>query len=276
MSKFVILENVADERGESAAKVARTLVRLGCDLYLRFGPSREPRTGVNFFPEHPTGGMEHNIGPGDHPLTKDSQEVVIKRLGRGDFTTLGLFVWIYTKVDSSITVPYQIELTKKDESICVVVNPDDVAKLPPLPKSIEGASVQRGGASAKNNFQISEKNYHKNKKSNPELHKIFWRAFVHLRDKDEFPVEPQYKQVWQAIYDDVNNSDIEDSLAEHRKFDPKDIIEKIDSIGITKTTKLFWLFATAGGETLSQGDYSLSSLPSLLNKLKKSPQDIIC
>ena len=276
MSKFVILENVADERGESSAKVARTLVRLGCDLYLRFGPSREPRTGVNFFPEHPTGGMEHNIGPGDHPLTKDSQEVVIKRLGRGDFTTLGLFVWIYTKVDSSITVPYQIELTKKDESICVVVNPDDVAKLPPLPKSIEGASVQRGGPSAKNNFQISEENYHKNKKSNPELHKIFWRAFVHLRDKDEFPVEPQYKQVWQAIYDDVNNSDIEDSLAEHRKFDPKDIIEKIDSIGITKTTKLFWLFATAGGETLSQGDYSLSSLPSLLNKLKKSPQDIIC
>jgi len=131
ISNYVILENVADERGEPAAKVARTLVRLGCDLYLRFGPSREPRTGVNFFPEHPTGGMEHNIGPGDHPLTKDSQEVVIKRLGRGDFTTLGLFVWIYTKVDSSITVPYQIELTKKDESICVVVAPDDVAKLPP-------------------------------------------------------------------------------------------------------------------------------------------------
>ena len=140
MSKFVILENVADERGESAAKVARTLVRLGCDLYLHFGPSREPRTGVNFFPEHPNGGMEHNIGPGDHPLTKDSQEVVIKRLlGRGDFTTLGLFVWIYTKVDSSITVPYQIELTKKDESICVVVAPDDVAKLPP-PSQIEGTS----------------------------------------------------------------------------------------------------------------------------------------
>ena len=135
--------------------------------------------------------------------------------------------------------------------------------------------MQRGGPSAKNNFQISEEKFQKNKKSNPELHKIFWRAFVHLRDKDEFPVEPQYKQVWQAIYDDVNNSDIEDSLAEHRKFDPKDIIEKIDSIGITKTTKLFWLFATAGGETLSQGDYSLSSLPSLLNKLKKSPQDII-
>ncbi len=50
MSNYVILENVADERGESAAKVARTLVRLGCDLYLRFAPSRKPRSGVSFFP----------------------------------------------------------------------------------------------------------------------------------------------------------------------------------------------------------------------------------
>ena len=158
MSKFVILENVADERGESAAKVARTLVRLGCDLYLHFGPSREPRTGVNFFPEHPNGGMEHNIGPGDHPLTKDSQEVVIKRLlGRGDFTTLGLFVWIYTKVDSSITVPYQIELTKKDESICVVVATDDVAKLPP-PSQIEGTSAI--GKPNERKFFFSDKFFH--------------------------------------------------------------------------------------------------------------------
>ena len=140
MNEYLKLENVADERGEEPAKVARTLVRLGCDLYLRFGPSRNSRSGVSFYPEHPTEQMKHNIGPGDHPLTKDSQEVVIKRLGRGDFTTLGLLVWIYTKVDSSITVPYQIELTKKDESICVVVAPDDVAKLPP-PSQIEGTSA---------------------------------------------------------------------------------------------------------------------------------------
>jgi hypothetical protein len=121
--EYLKLENVADERGEEPAKVARTLVRLGCNLYLHFGPSRDSRSGVSFYPEHPTERMEHNIGSGDKQLTKDSQEVVIKRLGRGDFTTLGLFVWIYTKVDSSITVPYQIELTKKDESICVVVAP---------------------------------------------------------------------------------------------------------------------------------------------------------
>ena len=151
------LLNVADERGEEPAKVARTLVRLGCDLYLHFGPWRESRSGVSFYPEHPTEWMVHNIGPGDHPLTKDSQEVVIKRLGRGDFTTLGLLVWIYTKVDSSITAPYQIELTgKKDESICVVVDPDDVAKLPP-PSKYQAAPVSIYPAPPeKNIFENSE------------------------------------------------------------------------------------------------------------------------
>ena len=131
MSENVMLANVADERGEEPAKVARTLVRLGCDLYLRFGPSRESRSGVTFYPEHPTVQMKHNIGLGDHPLTKDSQEVVIKRLGRSDPSMLGLLVMIYTKVDSSITAPYQIELMEQDERVCVVVDPDDVAKLPP-------------------------------------------------------------------------------------------------------------------------------------------------
>ena len=134
MSNYVILENVADERGESAAKVARTLLRLGCDLYLRFGSSREPYIGENFFPEHPTVEMKYKIDPGDYTLTKESQEVVIKRLGRGDASTLGLFVRIDTKVDSSKTVSYQIELTKKDDSICVVVNPEDVTNLPPPSK----------------------------------------------------------------------------------------------------------------------------------------------
>ncbi len=132
MSKLVILENVANERGESAAKVARTLVSLGCDLYLRFGPSREPYIGENFFPEHPTVEMKYKIDPGDYTLTKDSQEVLTKRLGRGDDApTLGLFVRIDTKVNSFKTATYQIELTKKDDSICVVVDSEDVAKLPP-------------------------------------------------------------------------------------------------------------------------------------------------
>tara|TARA_B100000745_G_C19985668_1_gene334060 strand:+ start:285 stop:488 length:204 start_codon:yes stop_codon:yes gene_type:complete len=67
---------------------------------------------------------------------------------------------------------------------------------------------------------------------------------------------------------------MEDSLAVRREFDPNEIIEKIDSIGMPKTTKLFWIDATAGGEISSQGNYSLSSLPSLINKLKKDPPKI--
>ena len=167
------LGNVADERVEESAKVARTLVRLGCDLYLHFGPSRKSRSGVSFYHEHPTEWMEHNIGFGNKQLTKDSQEAVIKRLGRGDTTTEGLTVLdvslnevsqkLVLSCDEIVeldpkpeVLKFQIELMKEYDSVCVVVDPDDVAKLPPLPKTIDGATVQRGGPSAKNNFQISE------------------------------------------------------------------------------------------------------------------------
>ena len=72
MIEYLKLENVADERGEEPAKVARTLVRLGCDLYLRFGPSRNSRWGVSFYPEHPTERMEHNIGSGNKRINHES------------------------------------------------------------------------------------------------------------------------------------------------------------------------------------------------------------
>jgi len=196
------------------------------------------------------------------------------------FEKLKLKIKLSEIPNSSFDESKHVDMTKQ-EALCALVqgrleSGTDKGGLKALDAHLKGKvsdDKQDKAPDTHTNISVTKQRRHK---SNPELHKIFWRAFVHLRDKDEFPVEPQYKQVWQAIYDDVNNSDIEDSLAEHRKFDPKDIIEKIDSIGIMKTTKLFWLFATAGGETLSQGDYSLSSLPSLLNKLKKSPQDIIC
>ena len=111
----------------------------------------------------------------------------------------------------------------------------------------------------------------KRHKSNPELHKIFWRAFEHLRDNDELSVEPHYKKVWKAIYDDFAKSKEKETHAEHRQFDPKEHIENIDPVGLPQNTKLFWIIATAGGDVYSQGDYALVSLPSLLNKLKNNP-----
>ena len=273
MSEYLKLVNLADERGEEPAKVARTLVRLGCDLYLHFGPSRKARSGVSFFPEHPNGGMEHNIGPGDHPLTKDSQEVVIKRLGRVDYSTLGLFVLIYTKVDSSITVPYQIELMEEDDSVCVVVSPDDIHKLPPLPKTFEGANIQIGEAPAKNKFQKSENNYRKNKKSNPEIHKIFWRAFVHLRESG---FDPQYKQVWETVYNELRTENRlmeKRTIPPKRKLDPHDHIEVIDPVNVP-APKLQWIISGSDSRISNQGTYSLLSLAPLLSKLKKNPPKI--
>jgi len=212
MSNYVILENVADERGESAAKVARTLVRLGCDLYLRFAPSRKPRSGVSFFPEHPNEQMEHNIGPGDHPLTKESQETVIKRLGRGDASTLGLFVRIDTKVDSSTTASYQIELTETDESICVVVDSEDAAKLPP-PSTYQTASGSMYPAPPEK--IIFKKNGNKNsskRKSKKEQHTlVFLEA---LKNCDE------------NLKKESTPNDIWTHLKEHlrSKYDPNEEI----------------------------------------------------
>ena len=203
ISNYVILENVADERGEPAAKVARTLVRLGCDLYLRFGPSREPYIGENFFPEHPTVEMKYKIDPGDYTLTKESQEVVIKRLGRGDFTTLGLLVWIYTKVDSSITVPYQIELTKKDDSVCVVVNPDDVEKLPP-PSKYQTAPVSMYPAPPGNkNFEnFDGKNSGKRKGEKEDHTLIIWEAMQSL--DNDLKKEAKPTMIWNYLRKNIN------------------------------------------------------------------------
>ena len=162
MIEYLKLENVADERGEEPAKVARTLVRLGCNLYLHFGPSRDSRSGVSFYPEHPLERMEHNIGSGDKQLTKDSQEAVIKRLGRGDTTTEGLTVLdvspnevsqkLVLSCDEVVeldpkpeVLKFQIELMEQDDSICVVVNSDDVAKLPP-PSKYQTAPVSMSPA----------------------------------------------------------------------------------------------------------------------------------
>ena len=203
ISNYVILENVADERGEPAAKVARTLVRLGCDLYLRFGPSREPYIGENFFPEHPTVEMKYKIDPGDYTLTKESQEAVIKRLGRGDASTLGLFVGIDTKVDSSKTVSYQIELTKKDDSICVVVNPEDVTNLPP-PSKYQTAPVSMYPAPPENkifeNFEGENSSKRKGEKEDHTL--IIWEAMQSL--DNDLKKEAKPTMIWNYLRKNIN------------------------------------------------------------------------
>ena len=259
MIDYLNLEDVAIQRGEKIFKVARLLTRNECKLFLDFGEDNEELLCIT---DKMIEGNHYlfQAKKGTYPMTLNSQHECVQRLSNSNYGLSGL---------SFMVGKDEIRLKSvddEDRSVCVVVHPDDVAKLPPPSHIGDGVSETVGEASPKNKFKNIQQ------KTNPEIHKIFWRTFIFLRE--EFSRDPKYKEVWQAIYDDVKKSDIEDSLAVRREFDPKEIIEKIDSIGIPKNTKLFWIIATAGGETSSQGDYSLSSLPSLINKLKKDPPKI--
>ena len=275
MIDYLNLEDVAVQRGEKSDLLARKLVANGCYLYLWFDNNRKHKAMI-LFPGVSKKEMDYEIDQGTYLLTQGSREALIKILNRGENTTEGLEILIESDDGFKGFVTYLVRLTEEDKSVCVVVNPDDVAKLPPLPKSIEGASVQRGGPSAKNNFQISEETFQKNKKSNPELHKIFWRAFVHLRDKDEFPVEPQYKQVWETVYNELRAEELmrdKKTIPRKRKHDPHDHIEVIDPVYVP-APKLQWIISGSDSRISDQGTYSLSSLPPLLSKLKKNPPKI--
>ena len=157
MESYVKLEDVADERGESPAKVARTLVRQGCDLYLHFGEARKSRVGVSFYPDHPTERMEHNIGAGDHLLTKDSQEALIKRIGREDTSTKGLMILDYWEPETK-SLEFIIELMEQDDTVCVVFDSEDLKFLPPLPAYQDGAVT--GSPTVRKNNLFSDKNFH--------------------------------------------------------------------------------------------------------------------
>ena len=220
MIEYLKLENVADERGEEPAKVARTLLRLGCDLYLHFGPSRKSRSGVSFYPEHPTVQMEHNIGPGDHPLTKNSQEVVIKRLGRRDTSTVGLMVLIYLRHevgqneersngeiivhDPKLEVlEYQIELMEQDDTVCVVFDSDDLILLPPLPAHQDGVVSGSPTTHEKNYFENFEgKNSSKRKGEKEDHTLIIWEAMQSL--DNDLKKEAKPTMIWNYLRKNIN------------------------------------------------------------------------
>ena len=113
------------------------------------------------------------------------------------------------------------------------------------------------------------------KRSNKELHRIFWRAFTSLRDESGF--DPKSKEVWQIIYDELKAEDQFRGKKEtrpERTYDPRDQIEVIDSVNMP-SPKLQWIIAATTDSRISeQGTYSLESLPALLSKLKKNPPKV--
>jgi hypothetical protein len=108
--------------------------------------------------------------------------------------------------------------------------------------------------------------------SNHEIGLIFWRAFKYLENDQGF--EPKYKQVWLTVYDEIETErQLNETIPEKRTYDPHEHIFTIDSID-TPSPKLNWLIAGTDGRVIKQGTFSLSSLPSMMTKLKRTPPKI--
>ena len=128
MSNYVILENVADERGESAAKVARTLFRLGCDLYLHLDESKGLRTCEVKYEVLGEGWAETKIvTPGYFPLLPESTTETIKRIGSNNFSIEGLI--FVNKFEDGKT--FNLRFGKDDSSVTIVAKKSDIDLLPP-------------------------------------------------------------------------------------------------------------------------------------------------
>ena len=251
MNEFLNIEDVADDRGEEPAKVSRILTRKECKLYLHLGRSEDPILCMTEYRNEKGNYSIYQIKKGVYPMTLKAQNKYVKRISVNNFDLTGLdFI---SGEDNRLRY-----LHEEDRTVKVVAKKSDIDLLPKL--TVVSKKVVRSKATVRRG------------KTNPELHKIFWRAFVFLRDEDG--LEPQYKQVWQVIYDDYAKSTSQETLAEHRQFDPKDHIDTIDPVGLPQTTKLCWVIATAGGDVSDQGSYKLNSLPNLLNRLKNSPPQI--
>ena len=97
--------------------------------------------------------------------------------------------------------------------------------------------------------------------SNKELHKIFSRAFKSYYNKHN--IFPQYKIVWQNIYEDVQKD--QGTFTERRTYDPNEHIEKIDPVDDPRPI-LEWVDA----KNDRVGVFELKSLPQVLTKLRKN------
>lgn len=146
MSNYINLEDVALQRGENIFNVARLLTKYGCKLFLHFGEENELLLCIT---DKMIEGNHHlfQVKKGTYPMTLNSQHECVQRLSNSNYGLSGL---------SFLVGKDEIRLKSvddEDRSVCVVVHPDDVTKLPPLPKTVEGAPVTGELPYAKNNFE---------------------------------------------------------------------------------------------------------------------------
>ena len=161
MSNYVILENLADERGESPAIVGRFLFRSKCDLYLHLDESKELRTcEVKYEPLGELWTETNIITPGHYRLLPESATEAIKRIGSVNFSIEGLIFVI--KYEDGKT--FNLRFGKDDSSISIVAKKSDIDSLTP-PSTYQAAPGSMYPAPPENNFlKKFEKIYISNKR----------------------------------------------------------------------------------------------------------------
>ena len=145
MSKYLNLEDVALQRGEKIFKVARLLTKIECKLFLHFGEDNELLLCIT---DKMIEGSHHlfQVKKGTYPMTLKSQHECVQRLSNSNFDLSGL---------SFMVVKDEIRLKSvddEDRTVCVVVHPDDVSKLPPHLPQIDGALVAGNKTACKRKF----------------------------------------------------------------------------------------------------------------------------
>ena len=150
MTKYLNLEEVSLKRGETPFKVARMLTRKECKLFLHFGGDGKKRLYIT---EKMINDYYHLFQGenGFYPMTLKSQHECVERLSNSNFDLSGL---------SFMVGKDEIRLRSvddEDRSVCVVVLPEDVEKLPPL-SNIDGGLTVTGVSSPSKFF--SDENFH--------------------------------------------------------------------------------------------------------------------
>ena len=145
MSKYLNLEDVAIQRGEDIFKVARLLTKNECKLFLDFG---EDNDFILCITDKMIEGHHHlyEVKKGTYPMTLKSQHECVQRLSNSNYDLSGLSFMV--KKD-------EIRLKSvddEDRSVCVVVHPEDISKLPPHPSQIERAVESLNLNTPKRNF----------------------------------------------------------------------------------------------------------------------------
>ena len=200
MSNYVILENVADERGESAAKVARTLFRLGCDLYLHLDESKGLRTCEVKYEVLGEGWAETKIvTPGYFPLLPESTTETIKRIGSNNFSIEGLI--FVNKFEDGKT--FNLRFGKDDSSVSIVAKKSDIDLLPP-PSKYQTAPVSMYPAPpGNNNFEnFDGKNSGKRKGEKEDHTLIIWEAMQSL--DNDLKKEAKPTMIWNYLRKNIN------------------------------------------------------------------------